>query len=157
MQHKIAYNSANSRKELYKSLKINGLVFENMEKGERELILANNIYPNVAATPYFLGKILLLDDISTPIPIGNIKIRISKQVLIINQNEKEEMIIDLGEWIERQEEDRIINPEFDFQLENIRYKLLISDIALEQNNSDDWRIQMLIALLFSSHSPLASQ
>ncbi len=155
-QNKIVYNPVYNKRELYKSLKINEFISENMKKNERDLALSKNIYPNVAATPYFLGNIFILRQ-SAPIPIANIKIKISKQNLSISQNGKEKINVDLSEWIESQENDRIINPEFDFEIGNIKYRLLISNLALEKSDNGEWEIQVLTALLFSSHSPLASQ
>ncbi|MCF6343624.1 MAG: DUF4153 domain-containing protein, partial [Devosiaceae bacterium] len=153
-RYELEYKPDVTRLELYKQLELDSYDAKNLN--HRSLISAKDNYANLTATPYYLGRVELNKYASMDIPVGLLNLAITMQSIKIS-SDGEEKNIELTDWLSEQQDETLTKPEIDFTIENINYLLLVDFISLEKNKNNEWEVQRLEGLLFSSEIPKANQ
>ncbi len=153
-QNGLEYNPTYSLLDQLKQLKLDSFKSEDADIFH-SLEPVNNNYPNLYDTPYYLGGVEIYKHASMPVYIGELGFGVSPKAININTKNSEVISIKLADWLKEQEDELLTNPEINFTIDNINYRLIVEFIAFNKNSSDDLDLERLEALLFSSEKPSA--
>ena len=153
-QNGLEYNPTSSLLDQLKQLKLDSFKSEDADIFH-SLEPVNNNYPNLYDTPYYLGGVEIYKHASMPVYIGELGFGVSPKAININTKNSEVISIKLADWLKEQEDELLTNPEINFTIDNINYRLIVEFIAFNKNSSDDLDLERLEALLFSSEKPSA--
>ncbi len=159
VKNSLNYDPNQPVSNLLKQLKLDNFKTNESENKNnfRLLRLAKDNYPNLSKTSYYLGKVEIYEHISNLVNVGELGFKILPEAINITDKSWQENNIKLADWLKNQEGEFISNPELDFTINNINYRLIIEFAALDKNQDKDWSFVRLEALLFSSEKPLPKQ
>jgi hypothetical protein len=153
--------------ELRGLLKLEKYVSDPSKNKWRSLLLVFNPSINVSDTPHYLGDFEIYETTEHNNAGSNLKagltFSLSSNSLVVKKVEDlvtgelvgEKVNIDLNEWIEKQNDERITQPEIDFEIDGVDYRLVVHLFQLF-SKENKWQVQSFDATLFSSEPIKAS-
>ena len=152
----VNYNSDTILLDIERELELNDYESDIREEKFKTISIAKNAYANLSAAPYYLGEARIDKYSSMGVSVSSLTFVIMAQAIKISDGQGREIKIELSDWLAKQNGEILTNPEIDFIINNIKYRLLIDFVSLEKGSDSFWKIQRLEGLLFSSETPLAN-
>ncbi len=156
--YNLGYEEEYSKSEIYKLVNLDNFKSELTEETHRSFRSVKGKYFDLTATPYYLGKITIIqfdsmaksrEEKST----DPIYFEISDQTLNISNDQRQKTTYELSVWLEKQQERELTNPEIYFKLGEKEYRLLVISITQTRKQQNKWQTNRFEALLFSSEMP----
>ncbi len=152
----IGYDSDTILLDIKRNLELNDYEYNDRKEKFKIVSVAENTYADLSATPFYLGNARIDKYSSTGVSVGSLTFVIMAQAIKISDGQGRETNIEVSDWLAKQRGEILANPEIDFIINNIKYRLQVDFVSLEKNSDNEWQIQRLEGLLFSSEIPLAN-
>ena len=143
--------------DLKKQFKLDEILSEKSDNRYKSLTQKSNISSDLSKTPYYLGSLEVHKYDSISKLEYNLYIRLLAKQIHIRDADNGAQTIELKDWIDSQDENNIIKPEIDFAINGVNYRLLVQLANLQQNDENEWVVDGMNLLLFSSQIPQAKQ